>query len=205
MLISAVALATVLALGFAVSKAGGTRDSAAEHGRLEEFISGAYTPEAGPALLDSASFHRVYPRENGWAFAWNHADEPELAAISWRQYLPTVHFEDAESLADYAAEGDGIFGFASILGQYDDGFFADNTLVLIYVTDYSGSITHDIGSISVDSDGTMEIGIRRFVPEAFTDDRLDRLIVIACAKEATQSVKRYEAYIEHTPDVQATV
>jgi hypothetical protein len=205
MLISAAALAAVLALGFAVRKAGGTRDSAAEHGRLEEFISGAYTPEAGPALLDFAKFHRVYPRENGWAFAWNHADEPELAAISRRQYLPTTHFEDAQSLADYAAEGDDIFGFSAILEQYGDAFFADSTLVLIYITDYSGSITHDIGSVSVDSDGTMEIGIRRFVPEAFTDDQLDRLIVIACAKGAAQSVKRYTAYIEHTPDVQAAV
>ncbi|GHU87424.1 hypothetical protein FACS1894202_01680 [Clostridia bacterium] len=162
---------------------------------IDEFISGEFTPQVEPALFDVANFHRVYPSGDAWAFAWSHADNPELAAVSSVRYVPATHFDDYASLSKYVAEGDEIFRFASIFEQYDNAFFENNRLVVLYFPDYSGSITHDIGGATVNDSGTMEIAVTRFVPEEGTDDQLDRLIVIECSKAVTQSVKSYAAYI----------
>ena len=62
-------------------------------------------------------------------------------------------------------------------GKYNDNFFTDNFLVLITVSETSGSNRHALSSISEDND-VLKINIDREVPEVGTMDMAGWLIII---------------------------
>jgi beta-lactamase regulating signal transducer with metallopeptidase domain len=167
---------------------------------IDNFIGGEYTPEIIPSLWDVATPHNVQWNEGGSQYAWQHSDNPGLAAVSSVRYLPAAHFDDKASLDAYAADGNRYFNFKSIFEQYGNSFFADNSLTLIYVEDGHGGVYYDIGNVSVNEGGTLQIGVTqddsRQRGEAASDVMVARFIVIEHSRAATQSAKSYTAFIE---------
>jgi hypothetical protein len=166
--------------------------------KIDDFISGAFTPEAVNPLWDVATPHRVQWSEGGNQFAWQNADNPELAAISSLQYLPTVHFDDTASLEAYSEAGDKFYDFKELLDEYDEHFFDNNRLVLVYMEEGMGSIQHATLEITVEN-GVMMIPVERFGPgtngTVGTEDMLARFIFIECDKETTKGISEYRGYL----------
>jgi hypothetical protein len=166
--------------------------------KIDDFISGAFTPEVVHPLWDVATPHKVQWSEGGYQFAWQHADNPMLAAVSSLQYLPTAHFDDKASLEAYAEAGDKFYDFKELLDEYDEHFFDNNRLVLVYIEEGMGSIQHTPLETTAEN-GVMMIPIERFGPgtngTAGTADMLARFIFIECDKEATKDIFEYRSYL----------
>ena len=62
----------------------------------------------------------------------------------------------------------------ALLEMYTDDFFVDNYLVIISVVENSGSIYHEVESVSADG----EIVVRRHIPEMGTADMAQHLIMV---------------------------
>jgi hypothetical protein len=166
--------------------------------KIENFITGAFTPEVVHPLWDVATPHKVQWSEGGYQFAWQHADNPMLAAVSSLQYLPTVHVDDKASLEAYAEAGDKFYDFKGLLDEYDEHFFDNNRLVLVYMEESMGSIQHQPLETTAEN-GVMMIPIERFGPgttgTAGTADMLARFIFIECDKETTKEISEYRSYL----------
>jgi hypothetical protein len=165
--------------------------------RIDDFISGAYTPEIPPALFDAANFHRVNWSADGSGFMLDRTDNPELFLVSSIRYTPAVPIYDRAALGKFVADGDRLFGFNSIFTPYDEVFFENNMLVVLYVEEGSGSVTHEIGGVTIEN-GAMKIGVVSATPQGGTDDMLARFIVLECSKEVMKNVKSFVAYYQRT-------
>ena len=64
-------------------------------------------------------------------------------------------------------------GLEKLTETYADAYFADHSLLLVLIREGSGSISHEIVSVSADT-----VTVRRIVPEAGTCDMAEWLLVI---------------------------
>ena len=93
---------------------------------------------------------------------------------------------------------DTTIGFVDAVEEYDEEYFKEKTLVIVLLTESSGSIRHKVTKASV-KDGTMEIKIKRVVPEIGTCDMagwhvlvetekvsIDEIMVVVDGKEITK-------------------
>ena len=101
-----------------------------------------------------------------------HPSEP----AQWQTQTPVV-IENMDELAAYfVCFVDDVSEQArAIFAPYDDAFFAERFLVLIYFEEPSGSIFHRVDAVL--EDGTIHIS--RHVPEVMTDDEGHWHVVIA--------------------------
>jgi len=84
-------------------------------------------------------------------------------------------YEDLKAVNPNELDDDLVWRFTD--GQYNDSFFTDNFLVLISVSEISGSNRHAVSSISEDGD-ILKINIDREVPDVGTADMAGWLIII---------------------------
>ena len=84
-------------------------------------------------------------------------------------------YEDLKAVNPNELDDDLVWRFTD--GQYNDSFFTDNFLVLISVSEISGSNRHAVSSISEDGD-VLKINIDREVPDVGTADMAGWLIII---------------------------
>ena len=84
-------------------------------------------------------------------------------------------YEDLKAVNPNELDDDLVWRFTD--GQYNDSFFTDNFLVLISVSEISGSNRHAVSSISEDGD-VLIINIDREVPDFGTADMAGWLIII---------------------------
>lgn len=67
--------------------------------------------------------------------------------------------------------------------KYDDEFFVKNSLILLFVTEGSGSVSHRIESVKKTGDKKLEVTLLREVPEAGTCDMAYHHIIAEVKKE----------------------
>jgi len=84
-------------------------------------------------------------------------------------------YEDLKAVNINELDDDLVWRFTD--GKYNDSFFTDNFLVLITVSEISGSNRHAVSSISEDGD-ILKINIDREVPDVGTADMAGWLIII---------------------------
>lgn len=124
---------------------------------------------------------------------------PKAAVIHDRNSLDVYYNanKDLYSLGRNPNPGsDYTKGFLDICDSYDDGFFAENYLVLILLEEGSGSIRHSIEEVVGSSlGGTLHIGILREIPEIGTADMAQWHILLEISREypveAAQDVQVY--------------
>ncbi|MCL2672263.1 MAG: M56 family metallopeptidase [Clostridiales bacterium] len=146
--------------------------------------------------IRAVNWQRVYPNGDGMEFAWAHSDDPSMQHFADKPQLPVVHFNDRAALDAYIAAGDALFGFAPLFEQYDDAFFADKRLVVIYARENSGSVRHEVSLSGIGNDG-MEICVRRNRPQIGTADMLDCFIILECAADGEfAALQRFSAHYD---------
>ena len=83
---------------------------------------------------------------------------------------------------------DTTIGFVDAVEEYDEEYFKEKTLVIVLLTENSGSIRHKVTKASV-NEGTMEIKIKRVVPEIGTCDMAGWHIIIETDKQEIEKIK----------------
>jgi len=91
-------------------------------------------------------------------------------------------YEDLKLLNDNELDDDLAWRFTD--GNYNDDFFANNFLVMITVSETSGSNRHALSSISEDNN-ELTINIDREVPDIGTADMAGWLIIIELSNNYT--------------------
>ncbi|HIV11276.1 MAG TPA: hypothetical protein IAD28_06270 [Candidatus Faeciplasma avium] len=61
-------------------------------------------------------------------------------------------------------------GFLDYADDFDDAYFENGTLILITLSEPSGSISHVVDGVNKNPDGSYSVYIHRVVPEVGTDD-----------------------------------
>ena len=83
---------------------------------------------------------------------------------------------------------DTTIGFVDAVEEYDEEFFKEKTLVIVLLTESSGSIRHKVTKASV-KDGTMEIKITRVVPEIGTCDMAGWHVLVETEKVEIEEIR----------------
>ncbi len=118
--------------------------------------------------------------------------------------LPLIAIETKEELHQFISElkqtdaykDGGLWNdtalFHDFPNTYDETFFIDNTLLLVYIAEGSSSNTHKIHSCSVD-DGVCTVVVEPIVPEAGDCAMAGWIIALSVGKEAVKNVA-FDAY-----------
>ena len=82
---------------------------------------------------------------------------------------------------------DSTIGFSDAIKNYDDSFFKSNNLIIVLLSESSGSITHEVTDVKND-EGILNINIKRNYPEIGTCDMTGWHIVVEVDKEPIDKI-----------------
>ena len=95
----------------------------------------------------------------------------------YEEYKTIIDLEHREKV--YA---DSTIGFIDAIEKYDEEYFKQNNLALIYFTEHSGSITHEMKEVSI-NDNSLNISIIKKSPEYITCDMAGWFLILELDKE----------------------
>lgn len=133
-------------------------------------------------------------RTNGWH---DDAVYPRLTYIGSADAL-NRYFEENQDDYDFSHRdtvySDMTIGFVDAVAGYDEAFFADHALLLVLLEEGSGSVRHEVASVTREASGSaaeVTVEITRFVPEVGTDDMAEWHAVI----EVPRTVEETDAFV----------
>ena len=133
-------------------------------------------------------------RTNGWH---DDAVYPRLTYIGSTDAL-NRYFEENQDDYDFSHRdtvySDMTIGFVDAVAGYDEAFFADHALLLVLLEEGSGSVRHEVASVTREASGSaaeVTVEITRFVPEVGTDDMAEWHAVI----EVPRTVEETDAFV----------
>jgi len=135
------------------------------HDNAVESESKIIVPES-PAASPAVTFSKVHYLRIDWQEGMA---APSATVITNTESL--AHYLD-EIRAPYDNEAEDLV-FEDVLETYSTDFFTDRSLLLVLLEENSGSISHEIKSITGDT-----VTIRRVVPEAGTCDMAGWLLLV---------------------------
>ena len=100
----------------------------------------------------------------------------ELKSL-YEKYKDTLYLEHREKVYS-----DSTIGFIDAIEKYDEEYFKENNLIIIYLTEPSGSITHEIKDISINEERIC-ISIKQNYPEYLTCDMAGWLLILEIEKD----------------------
>lgn len=147
--------------------------------------------QAAESAAVSYDFHAAYIQvngsEDGENALWKMAEPNSELHLSSKKPFPVIKIASRTDLDEFLQAAEPYFSldqshggsipFTDAATQYDEAFFADHCLLLVYVSEDSGSVRHEVKNLA-GLDGTLYISIRRDVPELCTDDRAGWLITL---------------------------
>jgi hypothetical protein len=162
-------------------------------------------PEAEQPAFEASYYRADAMAEGGFEFLLNRMLNADKMAISAVRHIPVMLFESAEDLAAFIEEGKAHFqfdhsygetdAFSSIADVYDDAFFGEKALLVLYASETSGSIRHAVEEVRVEGDG-LSVLVCAIVPEIGTDDMADWFIVVALEKDVLTGVSAFDAWYQ---------
>lgn len=118
-----------------------------------------------------------------------HSLNREKMAISSVQHLPIYKFDTKEALEQFKnafseelcfdSGYDEVLSFNDATAGYDDAFFAENTLFLVYVTANSGSLRFAVADVFCDGDAYCIHVTQTNSPECVTEDMAGWFLTVA--------------------------
>lgn len=138
------------------------------------------TVSPGPAEL---TYDAQYIRTDGY-----HGEVvyPVVTAIDLENEL-SAYYEINKDLYDLSRReevyADTTVGFLDAVDTYDEAYFEDHVLVLVLLEEGSGSIRHEVTSVTRDGD-EVRIHIKRKVPDMGTDDMAEWHIFVELERDA---------------------
>lgn len=113
-------------------------------------------------------------------------DDTEIKTIiSSKEELKSFYKKNKELLYLEHREkvyADSTIGFIDVIEKYDEEYFKQNNLALIYFTEHSGSITHEMKEVSI-NDNSLNINIIKKSPEYITCDMAGWFLILELDKE----------------------
>ena len=97
----------------------------------------------------------------------------------------TTYAEWQSLYLGYSASSVSDGGFPEWLASLDEAFFAEQSLLILYVEEGSGSIRHRVDQVTVE-DGTVTVTLATLEPEICTDDMAYWAILIPIDKESAE-------------------
>ncbi len=162
-------------------------------------------PEAGQPSFAASYFRADSLGEGGMDFLFGRILNPEKMAISSVRHIPVMLIGSSAELAEFIEEGrayyqlDQSYGetgaFSTIANEYDDAFFEENALVVLFATESSGSIRHTVEDVRVEG-GTLSVLVAATMPEIGTDDMADWFIVVSLEKSVVSGCSAFDAWYE---------
>lgn len=114
-------------------------------------------------------------------------------------YFPLLKITSKSELESIKAKMDGILNFVKgsptfddITSKYDDAYFEDNTLLLIYAISPSTTAGFSVESVNV-QDGKLTVGITEIFPDAGSSVYCSWLVGVDVPKSVTNDVNTFEA------------
>ncbi len=108
-----------------------------------------------------------------------------IGGVSYPQYAIV---RSVEELNEYVSGSEGMYnlsenpGWLAATGIYDEGWFKDNDLILITLSESSGSVSHVVNSVVKNTDGSYCVTIERIEPEISTDDMAQWHVLISVSE-----------------------
>ncbi len=163
-------------------------DLTLEEKNPEELTTQAvYTPSEIKAL-----FSRVGYSQNGADIINKFAEKAICTTYSSQTSFPVIKFDSKDELDRFIKEGreayyldsdsDKDYSFLKNTKGYTEEFFEDKSVILVSVTETSGSIRHEVNSVTR-RDGIIYVFMDRIVPEVCTDDMASWFITVAVDKD----------------------
>lgn len=132
-----------------------------------------------------------------------HSLNREKMAISSVQHLPIYKFDTREELEQFKnafseelcfdSGYDEVLSFHDATAGYDDAFFAENTLLLVYVTANSGSLRFAVADVFCDGDAYCIHVAQTNSPECVTDDMAGWFLTVAEPDSAVERCTQFDA------------
>ncbi len=132
----------------------------------------------------------------------------------WRSpHLPVYKFDTKDEfdqfkstivdtyLLDYSDNYDKIPSFNEATAKYDDRFFADNTLLLSYLTSGSGTFRYDVYDIDYDPSLFCMYVARTNNPSTATDDEVSWFIMLEMSDADIKNCKSFDAQWIKNPEI----
>lgn len=152
----------------------------------------------------TAAFYRADSlTDGGWDFIAGQAVNADLLSISSVRHIPVISVTSREDMDTFIDAGEAYFqldiaydenmSFSDGMQAYDDGFFSDNQLLILYLQEPSGSIRHKITDTPI-SGGKLSVAVESIVPEEGTDDLADWFIILELAKDEIVGVETFDAH-----------
>ena len=123
--------------------------------------------------------------------------------LSSQQNLPVIAFHSVSDLERFKNEMDGYFAlsygydeiisFESAVSDYDEEFFEENDLFLVYKYAHSGSLRFDVDSVYNDGESFQINVCQTNFPEVITCDESGHFITVAAKKSDVDSCVSFNA------------
>ncbi len=160
---------------------------------LKEKSPEEYTTQAVYTDNDfKALFSRVGSTNEGYDIINKYAEKSIYTQYSSQTPFPVIRFDSKDELDGFIKEGrkafyldsdsDQDYSFLKNTEEYTEEFFEDKSVILVYVTESSGSIRHEVDSV-IRRDGIVYVFMDRIVPEVCTDDMASWFITVAVDKD----------------------
>ena len=137
---------------------------------------GRYTKIGETTESVEVEYEALYSRTDGYIEKKTY---PYITVINSRAELEKYTADHEGQYNFYKTSASN--GFYDIVTPYDAVFFADNSLIMILLEEGSGSISHEVKSVSC-ADGETTVTIERIVPEECTDDMAEWHVVVEIPK-----------------------
>ena len=157
-----------------------------------------------PELPDTSELEAVisYTGPTDSRAIYDGALNTDRMSISAVQHVPIYKFD---SFADFeafklkyvekTAANDGVPTFEETAAAYDEAFFEENGLVLVFFSASSGSFRYDVDSI-ICEDGDFRVHIQRLNdPEEFTDDMAYWFVTIPVPSGVLDGCTEFDAVL----------
>lgn len=134
-------------------------------------------PESEKQVHYCARYFRTNPEDDG-------LEAPAIWVIGSAQDLWDYHNAyHARFGMEVMGASAGNRGSSDICGEYDEEFFAENFLVLLYMGQGSGSVHHEVRGVEQTADGKLAVSVDRKVPEIGTDDLVRWYILLELSRD----------------------
>lgn len=159
---------------------------------LQEKNPEEYTTQAVFADNDfKALFSRVGYSQSGTDIINKFAEKAVYTPNSGTEKIPVIRFNSKKELDTFIdaarkpfyldSDWEKGYSFLENTEEYTEEFFKEKSVVLVYLTEPSGSFRHKVHSLTK-KDGIANVAINRIVTEPFTDDAANWFITIAVDK-----------------------
>lgn len=177
---------------------------------LDRFGIGYYAQVKGremvrPIAYDTAIVRADSTSLNGFGGLVGYSRNGNEMIYSCLKRIPIMRFDDAETLEKFRSDlaehysfdtaADGGMSFTEQAAAYDTAYFEENTLILLALSDRTGSTQHEVRRLGVATD-TLQVAVRATRPEEMTDDEADWFLFLELPKAELEGCTEYDAWYE---------